>query len=169
MPEMQLRSLLVNPIELSSCPSHFTPVPPKPLLPSRAFFTYPTASASTSISTAVLPAYSGREPIQGSCLTAQPLDILYPPFGLSDPIGTSVVRRYQFVPIGCEWKHAGRGFRDAWKCIKTKKNVLVMGDSNGRVVYDAMLHRLQGNQDILTISVRRCFPHLALSSFSWVD
>jgi hypothetical protein len=37
-----------------------------------------------------------------------------------------------------------------------------MGDSNGCVVYDAMLHRLQGNQDILTISVRCCFPHLPL-------
>ena len=168
-PEMQLRPLLANPIELSSCPSHCTPVPPKPLLPSRTFFTYPTASASTSISTAALPACSGREPIRGSYLPAHPLDILYPPFGFSDPIGTPVVGRYQFVPIGCEWKHAGRRFGDASKCTKTKKNVLVIGDSHGRVVYDAMLHRLQGNRDILTKSVRRCFPHLPLGSCSWVD
>jgi hypothetical protein len=165
---MQLRPL-VNQFELSSCLSHFTPVPPKRLLPSRTFFTYPTASASTSISTAVLSACSGRKPIQCSCLTAHPLDILYLPFGLSDPIGTSVVGRCQFVPIGCKWLHAGRGFRDACKCTKTKKNVLVMGDSHGRVVYDTMLHWLQGNQGILTISVRRCFHHLPLCSLSWVD
>ena len=138
---MQLRPLLADPVELSSCPSHCTPVPPKPVLPSRTFFTYPTASASTSISTAVLPACSGREPIRSSYLPAHPPYVLYPPFGLSDPIGTPVVGRYQLVPIGWEWKHAGRRFRDANKCTKTKKNVLVIGDSRGRVVYDAMLPR----------------------------
>jgi len=100
---------------------------------------------------------SGREPIQGSYPPAHPLNILYLPFSLSDPIRTPVVGRYQFVPIGCEWKHAGQRFGDASKCTKTKKNVLVIGDSHGHMVYDAMLHQLQGNWDILTKSVHHCF------------
>jgi len=45
-PEMQLRPLLADPVELSSYLFHCTPVPPKPLLPCRTFFTYPTANAS---------------------------------------------------------------------------------------------------------------------------
>ncbi|KIO33629.1 hypothetical protein M407DRAFT_231788 [Tulasnella calospora MUT 4182] len=147
-PEQHL-SLVDSPIALSICPSNCVPTPPTRLLPNATVMTIPSSSPGDRSP----PACSGSAPIRGSYLPAHPLDILYPPVTLPQGHNYPIIGRYNLIPESCRWKHAGVRFSDRIEqCTDKKRKVLFFGDSHGRVAWDAMVYRLSGHQDILTVS-----------------
>ena len=64
------------------------------------------------------------------------------------------------MPEGCIWRHAGLRFGDPSGCTKKDRRMkmFITGDSHGRVAYDAVRHRLEGNKDNLLDSVGFLIP-----------
>jgi hypothetical protein len=139
---------LCDPIALHTCPSHCKIQLSAPLLPTQIIHTYPSPPPSRSLS---LPNCSGPDPIPGSFIPAHPLNILYPPEVLPQPNGKPVMGRYGFVPEACTWRHAGLRFSRSRHCTKKdrKMRMYITGDSHGRILYDAVRHRLERNTDTL--------------------
>jgi hypothetical protein len=152
-PEQLASPLFDSPIALSICPQ-CTPEPTPQLSPSASLFSYPSSSIEKADARATLPPCSSTDAVRGSYLPVHPLDAVRPlvPPPLSGT-GFPTAGHYTFVPHGCRWAHAGLRFGDPWKCVESKKSVLVVGDSHGRVVADALGHRMAGRTSVLTESV----------------
>lgn len=149
-PEQHL-SLLDSPVALNICPSSCVPIPPVRLLPNATVIAVPFSSPVDRS----LPACGGSAPIRGSCLPVHPLDVLYPPVTFPQGQNYPIIGRYSLVPESFSWKHAGVRFSDRIeRCTDRKRTALFVGDSHGRVAWDAMVHRLSGRQDILTSSAK---------------
>lgn len=144
---------LSDPIALHTCPLHCKTLVSAPLLPTQIIHTYPSPPPSRSLS---LPDCSGPDPIPGSFIPAYPLDILYPPEVLPQPNGMPIMGRYGFVPEACTWRHAGLRFSRSRHCTQKDRNMkmYITGDSHGRILYDAIRHRLEGNTDTLFYDIR---------------
>jgi hypothetical protein len=144
---------LSDPIALHTCPLHCKTQVSAPLLPTQIIHTYPSTPPSYSLS---LPDCSGPDPIPGSFIPAHPLDILYPPEVLPQPNGMPIMGRYGFVPEACTWRHAGLRFSRSRHCTQKDRNMkmYITGDSHGRILYDAIRHRLEGNTDTLFYDIR---------------
>ena len=128
-----------------------------------------------------LPTCTGPDPIPGIWIPTHPLDVLYPPYPVPQPIEIPTMNRYSFHPLGCVWKHSGMRFSDwehsaysqgaDWspyapshpyvlsnqneshgslegsqqgfsRCIQKHTKLFFFGDSHGRVLFDAVAHRL---------------------------
>ncbi|KAL8286821.1 hypothetical protein RQP46_004349 [Phenoliferia psychrophenolica] len=97
-------------------------------------------------------ACTGPEPIIGTYVTSALPSILYPPEAL--PVGKKSLTAgvYDFVPSDCTFQHDGLRFKDHSSCLKEDRGVYFTGDSNARVMYDALLQRLEGFDSILQFS-----------------
>ncbi|KAL1744212.1 hypothetical protein HDZ31DRAFT_39231 [Schizophyllum fasciatum] len=151
--EMLDRPLFPRPIEFDVgspvCPAY----KPPQLDPARATFSPDIPSRVSDLSPppfdAAYPSCEGDDPISGAYVPHNPLDALYPP--VPYPVGHKgpVHGRYRFVPRGCRFRHAGLRYGDPSLCTERAGRVLVMGDSHGRVAYDAMVHRLSGATEMM--------------------
>lgn len=164
-----LLSPLSDPVALPACPSSCMMRVAAPLLPTQGIVTLPAFSPTPSPpvvlssstwdhESATLPNCSSSFPIPGSFIPAHPLDVIYPPEVLPQPVGKPVVGRYSFIPESCKWRHAGLRFGDPSRCTQRHTKMLISGDSHGRVLYDSIVHRLQGRTDLLSDSV--CLAYL---------
>ncbi|KAL1715257.1 hypothetical protein EV715DRAFT_275970 [Schizophyllum commune] len=150
------RPLFSQPIEFDACDPSCLAYKPHLLNPARSTLALDGASRATSdlLSSpdADLPACESDDPIPGVYVPHHPLDALYPP--VSYPAGHKVPvhGRYRFAPEGCRFRHAGLRFGDPSLCTERAERVLFIGDSHGRVAYDAMVHRLSGAMDMMVKS-----------------
>jgi hypothetical protein len=158
-PEQLAQPLFPEPLELSICPSECKPEVAPRARSNGITYTYPPSHQRDLDGRHIgLPACSESEPVYGSYLPVHELDRLFPPARLpsSSPAGIPVAGRHRFVTHSCRWMHAGLRFgMHIDKCLVEEKRVLVLGDSHGRVIADALSHRLTGQPGILTISVGR--------------
>lgn len=145
---------LSAPVHMRTCASHCSIQIAKPLLSSNRIISIPAAHSSEFNADLDLPSCVGPEPIPGSFIPAHPMDVLYPPEVLPQPNDRPVMGRYNFVPESCVWRHAGLRFGDPSRCSARPARMFITGDSHGRVSYDTMLHRLNGNAWVLGESVR---------------
>lgn len=85
-------------------------------------------------------------------------DIIYPPVDLPVRNSRPVAGLYAFIPDGGFLDHHGLRFRDHAPCFRKKRSILLYGDSHARVLYDILLHRLQGNDSIAEESPKMTRP-----------
>ncbi|GAA5895258.1 hypothetical protein JCM6882_006630 [Rhodosporidiobolus microsporus] len=147
-----LTPLLDTPLQLSFCDSSCTPYSP-PLLSKRAS----VLRAETDTSPAPppsLPACTGPQPIRGSYVPSALPSLLYPPHQLPMTPSRPSAGFHTFVPSGCSFQHDGLRFRDHASCVRKKRSTLFIGDSHTRGLYDVMLHRLEGNDEMALTSFK---------------
>lgn len=178
-PDIFLQPLLAQPLELDLCADRCTPFVPSRL--GSASFTPPIVRApitssllsstafhfghssprrlssppnSPHLSSSLPSCHTLPRPLDGSYVPSPYLDLVHPPFPV--PLDARFTRPtaglYSFVPNGCEWKHAGRRFVDHTSCITGQHNAFLIGDSHARAVFDVVKHRLEGNDDVATVS-----------------
>ncbi|BGP11400.1 hypothetical protein JCM10049v2_007305 [Rhodotorula toruloides] len=68
--------------------------------------------------------------------------------------GRPLAGLYDWIPQGCRWEHAGLRGRDHTPCLVRPHNALIIGDSHTRVMSEALAHRLEGNDGMLTATVK---------------
>ncbi|KAI5476459.1 hypothetical protein MNV49_007706 [Pseudohyphozyma bogoriensis] len=117
-----------------------------------------------------LPACSsGPDPVPGTYVPTALPAVLYPPAPLphnkaNHPSGGL----YEFVPDGCTWQHDGLRYRDHSSCFEKPHRSLVVGDSHGRAAWDAIRHRLEGNNTVVDRSPKGTFKSAQMGGF-WLE
>lgn len=132
----------------SGCPTYSAPKQNS----SRDVFTLGDQPDSHHLLDDFLPPCTGDDPIPGVYVPQHPLDALNAPVPYFGVLKRPVYGRYRFVPEGCRFRHAGLRYGDPSVCTRQAAKILVIGDSHGRIAYDAMVHRLSGKTEILLVS-----------------
>ncbi|BGP40850.1 hypothetical protein JCM10450v2_004854 [Rhodotorula kratochvilovae] len=61
---------------------------------------------------------------------------------------------HTFVPTGCAFQHDGLRFRNHTSCLARPHRALFLGDSHTRGLYDVLLHRMKGNDEMALSSFK---------------
>jgi hypothetical protein len=154
-PDLLRSPLISEPITLDICPRSCQQANIERASTHQHGFHYPPSPAATSVTPPYIETCSDTMPVPGSYLPVHFMDALYPPAPLpqSFPPGEPVAGRYAFVPRDCRWNHPGLRFSNPMSCASRPRNVLIIGDSHGRVAMDGLYHRLSGQPEILAESV----------------
>jgi len=148
-PQSTERVLLRNPLFFEACPScHSFVAPPGAL--NATILPDAESKVSTPTCSSTAPVYGSYIPV--SFLETHNVGNFYEPLPANQ-------NEYHFIPQGeCQYTHAGLRYSEHDACFALPKTqVLLHGDSHMRVMYDGVVHRLQGNQWTLVESVRSIF------------
>ncbi|KAL8279632.1 hypothetical protein RQP46_007945 [Phenoliferia psychrophenolica] len=142
---------LPRPLQLNLCESTCSPYQ-TPLLSAEPYvfdFRHPRQPITEA---KAMPACTGADPIPGAYVASSLPSILYPPVRLPMTESRPTAGLYDFVPTGCTFQHDGLRFRNHDSCFEKKGGILFIGDSHARAAYDALLHRLSGNDTVVQFS-----------------
>jgi len=148
--ERLLNPLFSTPLQLSLCPSSCSSFVP-PLLSHPPSIFSPRQETS-SLST--LPVCSSLSPISGSYVPSAYPSLLYPPYQLPQTPTRPSAGYHTFMPSSCRFSHGGLRFINHQTCLEKKNRILFIGDSHTRGLYDVMLKRLQGNDEMALTSFK---------------
>lgn len=144
-----IQSLLPRAVQLnicsSACPLYVAP------LPNTDSIVYDPFHAGDPVPEQML-ACTGPDPIPGVYVATNLHSVLHPPVALPMSETRPSAGLYTFVPTGCTFQHDGLRFRNHGSCLEMKERVLFIGDSHARAAYDALLHRLGGNDTVVQVS-----------------
>ncbi|KAM0753234.1 hypothetical protein T439DRAFT_193249 [Meredithblackwellia eburnea MCA 4105] len=143
--------LTVPPLQLNLCGTKCAPYQP-PLLSHHASVFDPSLPDVSANPPSPLPACTGPDPIKGSYVASSLPSILYPPVPLPMSPTRPSAGLFDFVPEGCTFQHDGMRFKDHTSCMEKPEQVLFIGDSHTRAMYDALVHRLEGNDSVVQLS-----------------
>ncbi|GAA5873187.1 hypothetical protein JCM16303_006966 [Sporobolomyces ruberrimus] len=150
--ERLLSPLFATPLELSLCPCSTCSQLVPPLLGShRESF---VAGVDRSSPQEAIPICSSRSPIPGSYIPSAYPSLLYPPFQLPQTSKRPSAGFHTFVPSECVYFHDGLRFRDHSWCLEEENKVLFIGDSHTRGLYDVVLKRLSGSDEMALTSFK---------------
>ncbi|TRM55581.1 hypothetical protein BD626DRAFT_524622 [Schizophyllum amplum] len=150
-PPLLQRRLLEQPIRLPWAASDCRPYTVPPIFESH-LTEVPAPLTPADQALEDLPPCTGDDPIRGSYYPANSLDVLWPEWNYPQPHGRPVGGRYRFMPHDCEWRHAGMRASTAHRCTRRRESVYMLGDSHGRIIYDGMVHRLNGTGGVMHAS-----------------
>ncbi|GAA5975024.1 hypothetical protein JCM5350_004549 [Sporobolomyces pararoseus] len=145
-----LDPLFSTPLQLSLCPPSCATFNP-PLL------SHPPSTFSSSLNLAKepsLPICSSLSPISGAYVPSAYPSLLYPPYQLPQTPTRPSAGYHTFIPSSCRFSHDGLRFRNHDSCLKEENRVLFIGDSHTRGLYDVMLKRLEGNDEMALTSFK---------------
>lgn len=159
LPLLQL-PLTPAPVELDICSPtcrSYLPTPPEgrkePILPpSSPAAVY--AEQRAALPTCGEAARAGT--FDGAYLPASPASLLHPHYRetLAESHTRFVGGYSTFVPLGCEWRHAGRRFSSHESCIEKEHKLMMIGDSHSRVLWDVVSNRLSGSKERILHSLK---------------
>lgn len=146
--------LLPQPLQLNLCGSHCPSYVPKIL--NRPSYVFDPSIPALSKLTKPLPppVCTGSDPIPGAYVASTIFSVLYPPVPLPQTKTRPSAGLYDFVQSECTFQHDGLRFRNHDSCLEEKKGVLFIGDSHARAMYDALLHRISGNDTVVQLSAK---------------
>ncbi|GAA5936516.1 uncharacterized protein JCM15063_001908 [Sporobolomyces koalae] len=154
--DRRLVPLFATPLQLSLCPSSSCSpyVPPLLASPPSAFLAPHERLHHPRLES--LPICAGRAPIKGSYVPSALPSFLYPPFQLPQTPTRPSAGLFQFVPNGCRFSHDGLRFRPGHhaSCLERDNRVLFIGDSHTRGLYDVILKRLNGSDEMALTSFK---------------
>ncbi|KAI5475957.1 hypothetical protein MNV49_000564 [Pseudohyphozyma bogoriensis] len=165
-------ALLPTPLQLNlcgqSCPSYVRPILDAP---SNVFDVLTVDRDPSEDPTASFPACSGDDPIHGTYVPHALPSVLYPPVPLPHGPDGIIGGLYDFIPTECKWNHDGLRFKDHESCLKKPHKALFWGDSHARGAWDAVRHRMEGNDSIVQLSNKQPMKHAVIGElfleYSW--
>ncbi|GAA6064618.1 hypothetical protein JCM10212_006572 [Sporobolomyces blumeae] len=156
-----LNPLFATPLQLSLCSGSCAPYAP-PLLasPPSTFF----SPDSVVERPRQLPTCQGRRPIPGAYVPSAFPSFLYPPYQLPQTPTRPSAGFHTWVPAGCTFEHDGLRFRDHTTCLERETKILFIGDSHTRGLYDVMLKRLNGSDEMALTSFKVANKHESIGN-----
>ncbi|GAA5842091.1 hypothetical protein JCM5353_001107 [Sporobolomyces roseus] len=152
--ERLLNPLFSTPLQLSlggsKCTPYVSPLLAQPLavFPASKGDSFDSRAPSLSIC-------SGSAPIPGSYVPSAYPSLLYPPYQLPQTSIRPSAGYYTWVPSRCRMSHDGLRFRGKHEsCLREENKVLFIGDSHTRGLYDVILKRLNGSDEMALTSFK---------------
>ena len=146
-----INHFLRRPLQLNLCDSTCLPYV-SPLLSADPYVFDTRHPHQLTTQAKVMPACTGADPIPGSYVASSLPSILFPPVSLPMTESRPTAGLYDFVPTDCSFQHDVLRFRNHNSCLEKKEGILFIGDSHARAAYDALLHRLSGDDTVVQLS-----------------